>query len=111
MLKKLPATLTAFCALALLLMFVNCGTSSSRPSGIVLVSSQGDNTLLAYKADLNSGELTQIDTSTSTTDLPTAVIFDPGGAFRLCGHKSSQRKREDYSVPSRQRWETWGCGI
>ena len=81
MLKKLPATLTAFCALALILMFVNCGTSSSRPSGLVLVSSQGDNTLLAYKADLNSGKLTQIDTSTSTTDLPTAVIFDPGGAF------------------------------
>jgi 6-phosphogluconolactonase len=81
MLKKLSATLLALCALALILTFANCGTSSSRPAGLVLVTSQGDSTLLAYRADLTSGKLTQVNTSTSTTDQPSAVIFDPGGAF------------------------------
>ena len=81
MLKKLSAILMALCALALILTFANCGTSSSRPAGVVLVTSQGDSTLLAYRADLTSGKLTQVNTSTSTTDQPTAVIFDPAGGF------------------------------
>jgi 6-phosphogluconolactonase (cycloisomerase 2 family) len=81
MLKKLSATLMVLCALALTLTFANCGTSGSRPAGLLLVSSQGDKTLLAYRADLSSGKLTQVSTSASTTDLPTAVIFEPGGAF------------------------------
>lgn len=81
MLKKLSAILMALCALALILTFANCGTSSSRPAGVVLVTSQGDSTLLAYRTDLTSGKLTQVNTSSSTTDQPTAVIFDPAGGF------------------------------
>jgi 6-phosphogluconolactonase (cycloisomerase 2 family) len=81
MLKKLSATLMALCALAMVLTFANCGTSSSRPAGLILVTSQGDKTLLAYRADLTSGKLTQISTSVSTTDQPTVVVFDSGGAF------------------------------
>ena len=81
MLKKLSAILMALCALALILTFANCGTSSSRPAGLILVTSQGDKTLLAYQADLTSGKLTQISTSVSTTDQPTAVVFDPGGSI------------------------------
>lgn len=81
MLKKLLAVLTSLCAVALSLPFASCGTSSSRPAATILVGSQGDNVLLAYRSDLNSGKLTQVNTSVSTTDRPMAVIFDSTGGF------------------------------
>jgi hypothetical protein len=86
-------TLVGISALSLLL---SCGSSSSRPTGVVYVLTQGSNGLgnnvSSFSMDLNSGALSLVNSNASTcptaatqTDpepcgLPLDIVLDPSGA-------------------------------
>jgi hypothetical protein len=80
--------LAAMCALSLFL--VNCGSSSSRPSGLLYVLTQGSNgtgnAVSSFAIDLNSGNLSLINSNASTCatagacGLPLDIVLDPTGA-------------------------------
>src|SRR4030088_2590827 len=81
--------LAALCALSLFL--VNCGSSSSRPSGLLYVLTQGSNgtgnNVSSFAIDLRSGNLSLINSNASTCKpaggscgLPLNIVLDPTGA-------------------------------
>jgi hypothetical protein len=86
-------TLVGICALSSLL---SCGSSSSRPTGVVYVLTQGSNGLgnnvSSFSMDLNSGGLSLVNSNASTCPtaatqmdpepcgLPLNIVLDPSGA-------------------------------
>ena len=81
--------LVGMCALSLFL--VNCGSSSSRPSGLLYVLTEGSNgtgnNVSTFAIDLNSGNLSLINSNASTCKpaggscgLPLNIVLDPKGA-------------------------------
>jgi len=80
--------LVGVCALSLFLL--NCGSSSSRPSGLLYVLTQGSNgtgnNVSLFAIDLNSGNLSLINSKASTCatagacGLPLDIVLDPKGA-------------------------------
>ena len=80
--------LVGVCALSLFLL--NCGSSSSRPSGLLYVLAQGSNgtgnNVSTFAIDLNSGNLSLINSNASTCatagacGLPLDIVLDPTGA-------------------------------
>jgi hypothetical protein len=96
MLKKLSVfiALVSLCAVSLFLL--NCGNSSSHPSGTLYVLTQGSNgfgnNVTSYAMDFNSGNLSLINSNASTCPtaasidnpepcgLPLDILLDPAGA-------------------------------
>jgi Lactonase, 7-bladed beta-propeller len=89
--KKLSVFLALAGVCALSLFLLNCGSSSSRPSGLLYVLTQGNNgvgnNVTSYAIDLGSGNLSLINSkaSTCTTSgvscgLPLDIVLDPKGA-------------------------------
>lgn len=96
MFKKigLIVALVGVCALSLFLL--NCGSSSSRPSGTLYVLTQGSNgignNVSSFAIDLNSGSLSLVNSNASTCPmaatssnpqpcgLPLDILLDPTGA-------------------------------
>jgi hypothetical protein len=96
MAKKLGGVvaLVGLCALSLFL--VNCGSSSSRPSGVLYVLTQGNNSVgnnvSTFAMNLNSGGLSLVNSNASTCPtaatgtnpnpcgLPVDILLDPTGA-------------------------------
>ncbi len=90
----LVVALVGICALSLFL--INCGSSSSRPSALLYVLTQGStgmgNNVTSYAIDENSGNLSEINSNASTcptastaTDpepcgVPLQILLDPTGA-------------------------------
>src|SRR6266851_4240133 len=85
----LVVALVGVCALSLFLL--SCGSSSSRPSGLLYVLTQGSsgigNNVSSFAIDLNSGNLSLINSNASTCTtsgvscgLPLDIILDPTGA-------------------------------
>ncbi|MBZ5613437.1 MAG: beta-propeller fold lactonase family protein [Acidobacteriia bacterium] len=86
--------LAGLCALSLFL--VNCGSSSSRPTGVLYVLTQGSNgvgnNVSTFAMDLNSGGLSLVNSNASTCPtaatgtnpnpcgLPVDILLDPTGA-------------------------------
>jgi hypothetical protein len=86
--------LAGMCALSLFLL--NCGSSSSRPSGVLYVLTQGSNgignNVSSFALDLNSGNLSLVNSNASTCPtaasqtapepcgLPLDILLDPTGA-------------------------------
>ena len=86
--------LAGLCALSLFLL--NCGSSSSRPTGALYVLTQGSNgvgnNVSSYAIDLGSGSLSLINSNASTCPtastqdnpepcgLPLDILLDPTGA-------------------------------
>src|ERR1700675_2363401 len=97
--------LAAICALSLFLL--NCGSSSSRPSGLLYVLTQGGNgtgnAVSMFAIDLNSGNLSLINSNATTCatagtcGLPRKLVCAPtsSAAFVL-----SQPAISSYSVNS-----------
>src|SRR5580698_10506761 len=87
-------TLAAMCALSL---FLSCGSSSSRPAGVLYTVTQGlngsGNSISSFGMNLDNGELEYLNSNASTcptpsttTDsnpcgLPVDILLDPSGAF------------------------------
>ena len=81
--------LAAICALSLFLL--NCGSSSSHPTGILYVLTQGNNgvgnNVSSFATDLNSGSLTLINSNAATCNPagsscgpPLDILLDPVGS-------------------------------
>lgn len=84
--KKIPVFVALLAFLGLTLFLMNCGSSSSRPSGLLYVLSQGDNNVGYYAVDLNNGKLSLITGNASTCPtapcgFPLNIILDPTGAI------------------------------
>jgi hypothetical protein len=80
---KIGVVLVGLCALSLLLL--SCGSSSSRPSGLLYVLTQGTsgsgNNVSSFSIDLNSGNLSLINSNaTVCCGLPVSIVLDPTGA-------------------------------
>ena len=85
--KKLGVVvaLTAVCALSIFL--INCGSSSSRPSGVLYVLTQGingvGNSISSFAINLGSGNLSLINSNAQTCATPNAcglpleILLDP----------------------------------
>src|SRR5271165_2646470 len=79
--------LVGLCALSLFL--VNCGSSSSRPTGLLYVLTQGNNgvgnSVSSFAIDLNNGSLSLINLNASTCPTagacgaPLNIVLDPTG--------------------------------
>jgi Lactonase, 7-bladed beta-propeller len=91
MLKKLGGVVAFVGLCALSLFLVNCGSSSSRPSGVLYVLTQGSNgvgnNVSTFAMDLNSGGLSLVNSNASTCvpaggscGLPVDILLDPTGA-------------------------------
>jgi hypothetical protein len=94
--KKLSVSIGLVGLSALSLFLLNCGSSSSRPSGVLYVLTQGSNgvgsNVSTFAMDLNSGGLSLVNSNASTcpitaTDtnpnpcgLPVDILLDPTGA-------------------------------
>lgn len=86
---KLVVVLAGLCALSLFLL--NCGSSSSRPTGLLYVLTQGtagvgDN-ISSFSINLGSGNLSLINSNASTCTTsgtscgpPLDIVLDPAGA-------------------------------
>ena len=94
---SLVVTLAGMCALSLFLL--NCGNSSSRPSGVLYVLTQGingngflmGNDVSSFSIDFNTGGLSLINSNSSTCPagnntntnpcgIPLDILLDPTGA-------------------------------
>lgn len=77
--KKIPGlfALLALCGVSVLL--INCGTSSSRPAGVLYVLSQGANNVGSYAINLDNGKLSQINTNAASDTTPSSILLDPTG--------------------------------
>src|SRR5271166_2487213 len=94
--KKISLILALLGMCALSLFLLNCGSSSSRPSGLLYVLTQGSNgignNVSSFTIDLGSGQLSLVNSNASTcptaatsTDtepcgLPLDILLDPTGA-------------------------------
>ena len=89
--KKLGVSIALVGLCALSLFLVNCGSSSSRPSGVLYVLTQGSNgvgnNVSTFAMDLNSGGLSLVNSNASTCvpaggscGLPLDILLDPTGA-------------------------------
>jgi 6-phosphogluconolactonase len=71
----------AFLGLACVsLGLMNCGTTSSRSTGLLYVLSQGSNNVGAYALNLTTGGLTLINSKATTGKAPSSIVLDPTGS-------------------------------
>ena len=80
--KKTGGIVVLVACLALSVFLLNCGSSNSRPAGVLFVTSAGANTVQSYSINLNNGDLSQLNTSATTCSsgscgAPGNIILDP----------------------------------
>jgi hypothetical protein len=89
--KKISGLFALLAFLGLSLFLINCGSSSSRPAGVLYVLSQGENNVGSFAIDLGSGRLSLINNTASTCPtltqtppvpcgFPESIILDPSGS-------------------------------
>src|ERR1700730_6104918 len=94
--KKIGGVIALLGMCALSLFLLNCGSSSSRPSGTLYVLTQGNNgignNVSSFSIDLGSGALSLVNSNASTCPTtatssnpepcgnPLAILLDPSGA-------------------------------
>ena len=80
--SKKTGVVVAFLGLCALSLFLaSCGSSSSRPSGLLYVLSQAESNVSSYAIDLSNGNLSLITSNMpSTGGLPLSISVDPSGA-------------------------------
>lgn len=82
MLKKTGGIVVLIVCLALSIFLLNCGSSNSRPSGVLFVTSAAANTVQPFAINLSNGDLSQLNTSATTCSSgscgsPGNIILDP----------------------------------
>jgi Lactonase, 7-bladed beta-propeller len=74
--------LAVLCVLSVFLL--NCGSSSDRPSGVLYVLTEGangiGNNVTSFTIDLDSGNLSLVNSNATVTGLPLSILLDPTGA-------------------------------
>jgi len=77
--KKISGCVALVALFGLTLFLMNCGSSSSRPAGLLYVASQGDSNIGSYAINLDSGKLSLLNKTTPTDTTPSIMLFDPSG--------------------------------
>ena len=77
--KKISGLFALLAFLGLSLFLINCGSSSSRPAGVLYVVSQGENNVGSFAIDLGSGRLSLINKTASADTTPSIILLDPSG--------------------------------
>src|SRR5882757_9619979 len=77
--KKISGFLALFAFLGLTLLLINCGSSSSRPAGVLYTLSQGANDVESYAIDLGNGKLSLLSKTSPTDTTPSIILLDPAG--------------------------------
>ena len=77
--KKISGLFLLLPFLGLSLFLINCGSSSSRPAGVLYVLSQGESNVGLFAIDLGSGRLSLINKTSPTETTPSTIILDPSG--------------------------------
>src|SRR2546426_1323575 len=77
--KKISGLFALLAFLGLSLFLINCGSSSSRPAGVLYVLSQGENNVGSFAIDLGSGRLSLLNKTASTDTTPSTILLDPTG--------------------------------
>lgn len=75
--KKTGGILVLSLCLALSVFLLNCGSSNSRPAGVLFLTSAGATTVLSYSINLNNGDLSQLNTTAATGTVPGKILLDP----------------------------------
>jgi hypothetical protein len=85
--KKTGLVVALLCICAFSVLLVNCGSSSSRPAGVLYVVSQAQSDVSSYAIDLDNGGLSLINETLTATcpamtncGLPLNMSVDPKGA-------------------------------
>jgi 6-phosphogluconolactonase (cycloisomerase 2 family) len=83
--KKIRGLMAFVSLLGLSLFVLNCGSSNSRPAGVLFVTSQGASIVNSYAIDLVNGHLSLINTNATTCTttpcgFPISMVMDPTGA-------------------------------
>ena len=83
--KKLHLVLALGALVVLTAFLLNCGSSSSRPAGVLYAVSQGESKVGSYAINLDSGKLTLINANASTCTggtcgFPESLVLDPSGS-------------------------------
>jgi 6-phosphogluconolactonase len=65
--------------LALSVFLLNCGSSNSRPSGVLFVTSAGATVVNSFAINLGNGDLSQLNTEAPTGSAPSKILLDPTG--------------------------------
>jgi 6-phosphogluconolactonase (cycloisomerase 2 family) len=78
--KKIPGLFAFLALFGLSAFLLNCGTSTSRPAGVLYVLSQGASDIGSYAIDLGNGNLSLINSKAVTDTTPSSIILDPTGA-------------------------------
>jgi len=74
--KKMRGILAFLALVGLSFLLLNCGSSSSRPAGVLYVLSQGDSTVGSFAINLDNGKLSQINTTAQTDSTPLSILLD-----------------------------------
>jgi 6-phosphogluconolactonase len=77
--KKISGWFALLASLGMALFLINCGTSSSRPAGVLYVLSQGENNISSFAIDLTSGKLSLTNHTAATDTTPSTILLDPAG--------------------------------
>ncbi len=77
--KKIQGLFALLALLSLTLFLINCGSSSSRPAGVLYFLSQGENNVGAYAIDLSNGRLSLINKTSAADTTPSSILLDPTG--------------------------------
>jgi 6-phosphogluconolactonase (cycloisomerase 2 family) len=119
MLKRISGVVVLVGLCALSAFFVSCGSSSSRPSGLLYVLSQEASSVSSYAVDLGTGNLSLINSKASTcagTDacgLPLSISLDATGATALVlnqGSISGYKVNSDGSLSTPASQATFNSG-
>lgn len=77
--KKISGLFAVLAFLGLTLFLINCGSSSSRPAGVLYVLSQGESNVESYAIDLGGGGLSLINKTSPTETTPSTILLDVSG--------------------------------
>ena len=80
MFRKTGGIVVLIGLLGLSVFLLNCGSSSSRPAGVLFVTSQGASSVESFSINLGNGDLSQLNTSAPTGSAPSTIFLDPTGA-------------------------------
>lgn len=77
--KKISGSFALLGFLGLTLFLISCGSSSSRPAGVLYYLSQGENNVGSFAINLTGGGLSLINKTSPSDTTPSSILLDPSG--------------------------------
>ena len=77
--KKISGSFALLGFMSLTLFLISCGSSSSRPAGVLYYLSQGENTVGSYAINLTNGGISLLNKTAPSDTTPSSILLDPTG--------------------------------